>query len=1357
MPIKPRTFRRVVLLGSLGVIVLILAFGYFVVRPWQNQRQLEAMRTDGLASYDAGDLKQAERLLGRYKNNAENPDAEVFLKHARAREQIEVTDNGHIAVAIDSYREYLRRVPDDVEAKRDLLPLMNMWGMIVEAEALGRELIESHDVDSIEVLEELHFALVEQDEPAEVIDPVARAMFEHPDRSFNHTNLYLVFLRNQERSAEADEILDTRIAANPEGIDEQLLALQRHASRELIDDATALVELCTIVDLDPDTIAWGEGARSLSPSAAWFVNRLFNALKRPDLATTTQARAAQEHGDRANTVWAARRLYWAQRDDELNAISVMTDSGEPDPDLVGYQYLSAVRADDEERAAALEQVLREIQYDRRAPAWIAHIEGAAASEELDFLEARLQLQNSIEWHPYEPTFRVRVGQQHLDEGRFQEAIEEWVVASELVTDRVGAQFRFDVFSWNEPMIMVVNAYAGQDRLLEALTYIQELERIAPNEKRTFDVVLGAQTELARRGQLPRAMGLRFLEAWNQNKDGLDALGRAQFAPFSATILASINERELAREEIRLALQAAGDNGALVSELLEVDDVNQLGVASGLGLDLGSIGLSSPLGALRAASVAYEETGDIEVGIGIIREGLDSADEPDQSTWERVLIGFIDEFDPMRAEPMWMSMIESSPSDIEVLYFAIESNAMGDDLEKVDALIDRVIALTETEGKILPARLRLARANAMVANADARTKTNRGRALEIVRSVVTAEPNHTKARNMLGRLLALPPSPSVVANERYTPDYEGAIEQYQTLARQLSGRVAQDYLIESVDLAYRQLGDERLAESLLDEYVALFGDELRSLPAAAVRYDNIGLDSKASSIYERLIRVLDLPAAMLSLAELRLKQGEAAEARALLAQASEQPQLNAASLLNLAGLYVRTGNMPEGEQVASSGERYGLDPLESTLVYSQFAELYMTPEQEIAILEEAVARDETSLAAWKRLVRRLIELGQLDAAKSLYEQAISIVEEDTELARLGVLTGGAPQTAREMLELPGMQSSEILRQALERVEVYSTLPDETDVQVKLDALRTLIEDFVQIDVVQSYAVEQLVQLPLNAGIIAELADRALRNAPGNTTIMGIAGESHLRAGNPEAAIRVVDLWRTNSLETTIISNAIRARALIQMDDLQGAQRELEGFVDLAYQTPSDPISREVLDAFSYVRLSQGEDPSVTAQRLQPLLAANTEIRTQVWLGLAANVVKDPAVGAEWIRIAADYSDGEDGVYIANAWVTLAFTHEQWDQGYAREALALIGPMIDRGEEVLPHVYTIAARANLIRARSIDGDASKSALYSEVVDLMLAAGEAGPNNLMPLLDAARYAREGELYDRYLRAAAGDGNPE
>ncbi len=55
MALKPRTFRRVILLGSFVSIILILAFGYFVVRPWQSNRKIDSMLSKGIAALEEED------------------------------------------------------------------------------------------------------------------------------------------------------------------------------------------------------------------------------------------------------------------------------------------------------------------------------------------------------------------------------------------------------------------------------------------------------------------------------------------------------------------------------------------------------------------------------------------------------------------------------------------------------------------------------------------------------------------------------------------------------------------------------------------------------------------------------------------------------------------------------------------------------------------------------------------------------------------------------------------------------------------------------------------------------------------------------------------------------------------------------------------------------------------------------------------------------------------------------------------------------------------------------------------------------------------------------------------------------
>ncbi|MHA7813986.1 MAG: tetratricopeptide repeat protein [Phycisphaerales bacterium] len=1346
MAMKPRTFRRVVLLGSLGAIIFLVAFGYFVVRPWQNQRQLESTRRNGIAAYESGDYPTAVGQLGRYKRSSDNPEPEILLMHARASEKVEATDLGNYVVAIDSYRDYLRRVPGDVEAMKELLPLMNLRGLFVEAEGMARELIDTHQVDDISVLEELQISLVAQQANNEELEPVLRALFEHEDSGFNHANTYLGFLNSEGREAEADALLEQRIAEHPDRVDEQLLGFQRDVRKSQdqteFADTVVLSEICSIIGLDPDQRTWAEDAPAIRSDVAWYLNRVFNSLRRIDLATTVQLRSAQDNGDWRNTTWAARRLYWAGRDEELNAMAVQTEKGEPDADMLGYQYLSAVRAGEVQRADELEQRIRETVLDRRASAWGAYIDALRAIDEADAVKSRLALQDAIEWYMGEPTFRLTMGDLQLDQGRFNEAIENWVVSSEIVNGEMGSDYSFDTFGWPVPLIKVIEAYGSQDRLVETFDYIQELQRVAPTSSRAVYVALSALSQLARQDQLPQELGQGFVSRWNEFKGAVDAEDRAQVAPQVATILASMGQFDDARSEISLGLQAAQSNQRLLASIVEVDQRYQLGVAESLGIDTDSVIISSPVGALRAANRAYLTSGRLEDGLEILDRALANAPEDEQTSWARVRLTYLDEFAPEQAKEEWQLLMDSSPDNVELKQAAIESKAYMNDLAEIDRLIDQVVAMTETQGKAIPSRLRLARANAMVSGIGKRTRTNRESALGIVRSVVASEPSNTKARNALGRLLALPPSPGLDESERYTPDFEGAIEQYVTLSRQLSGREAQNYLLESVDLAFRN-EDETRALSLLDEYEARFADNLLAMTMAAERFENLGADDRAISIYRRVLSERGDTTSALALADLLLKQGQSTQAKSLVEQVEQVETLTDTQLLRLASVYVRLGEHEDGERLASSGERYGLEPLSSKLLHARFAGLYLGVEREVELLREATEIEPKSLNAWKRLVLRLIRSGREEHALSAYTTAIEYVSPDEELTRYGMMMRDAPQTAEEMLRLPGMQDNPRLEQVVRLVGRYTSLDEEASAEDRFSLLEQLISDFPEIEQAQIFGVERATALRLEPGRIAGLTFDALQNVPWNTRVMQVAGQMHLQANDASGALRVVSLWRANSLETSIIANAIRARALIISGELESAQSELEPFVDQALGSPTDPVSREVLDAYSYIRLSLEEDPSTNAARLSPLISGDRFIRNQTWLRLASSVVPDPDVGADWIETAESYAIEDDALALASAWITLAFTHERWDPEFAQSALEHLDPILDTNPG--PEPLLLAARAHLILARGADDQGAASQSYDTVVTLISDASAAAGGSVMLLLDAAQFATEGQLYER------------
>ena len=1342
MRMKPRTFRRVVLLGTLGGVAVLGLFGYFVVRPWQNHRQLEQMRISGVDAYEQGDYIEAVKQLGRYNKNTENADPELILKFARARLKFQANDGGHVYAAMQAYRDYLREVPDDREAKRELLPLFNRLGMFVEAQALAEELVADAEQPDIEVLRNLFDAMSQQLAREEKLRPVIEQIYAHPESTYSDADLYYRWLAGSGRADEIPALIEARAQQYPDRLDEQLLLFQNSQIAGLSNNEV-LSEISGMIGLDPQTGVWADDAPELSPGVAYGLSRLYNMLLRHDLSMEVQLRSAVENGDYPSVAWSARRLYWAGEDERLWSLDIKTENGEPDPDVVGYQYLAALRAEDEEREQKSIEQLDRVVLDRRGNAWREFIKGETALREDRLVDARIAFTAAHEIYRIEPMFHYRLGEVHQRHGRMNEAIEQWLLSNRVTNGDLGTGSRMEMMGWIDPLVRIIEAYTAQDRLVEATEYIDELERVGANSTRAAFVALQSRALLAQRGELPRDSALRFVENWERVRASLTPNERAIIAPMSATILAMMGERLAAGDELRAALPFAQENEKLMVELIDVDARYGLGIADAEGIGLDAITVSTPGSALRVALRVAERAGDTDAGLRVIRTAREQDNTGDGFSWDRVEAQYLDARADDRARAIWERMLEQRPDDIELLISAAESRAYASDLEAIDRLIARITELSSTAGKTPPNRLRLARARAMITGEGSRTRTNRDGALEVVRSVVTAEPTNIKARELLSNILSMRSDPGVAESERFDPDPAGAVEQYVALSRQLSNRGAQSYLLRAVEQAFK-LGEDDQARSLLREFVTRFDGDWASLLQAAERYENLGDLEDAARTYERILGNTQSVRAAISLAELRFKQGRTDEGRQLIQQIADQDGLTPGQVLQLASLQFRYGNKAEAERLANDGERYGLTPAQARLLYARYASLHATDDELLAALRESVTLDPALAQSWKMLIQKLIELQRFEDAQRTLAEALETIENDAEMSRLAVLVSGSPQDYQQLLTLPGIENNPRLRQAVELVTAYEELDDQTSLDDRVQRLVDLVDRFQEIAAVQTYAVRQINALPVNPAIKAVLAEKALRNTPGNDEMMRIAGESYLRANGPEQALRVIELWRANALQDTLLSDAIAARAHLQLQQYDEAVQLTQPHLETAYSSVSIPVYREVIDANTIAKLRTGADPETTVERIRPLLGEDRDLRSRVWLGLASGVVEDHQIGAAWIRDAEEVSDDDDRLALGGAWVALAFAHGQWNPEYAQRAMSYLEPLSE-ADSPDPRVLMLLARANVILARADSDPGMNSDHYARAVSLMRRVSEQDPSNLVPLLDGAQYASEGGLHEQ------------
>ncbi len=1344
MALKPRTFRRVILIGSLVSVVLILAFGYFVVRPWQRQRTVDSMLVEGMAAAKEGDHVNATILIGRYISRTDDPAPEVLLAFSRSRVKYQASDFGHIRVAIRSYRSYLAQVPDDVEVAKELLPLFNTARMFLEAKELAQTLRTEHHDTSIEVIREELDALAGLDEDGPLVEELLTMSVEHPDAQFRDLFRYFGWLVNADRRDEAEAFVQARLASDPEGVDTRLVALWMRISGgdelnvELVD--SYIRELCALLGLDLQTRQWAAEPVFLTPEMTIFVDKLFNSFRRPDLSLAVRLASARVIGDTDSMMWAARRLYWQGELEKLAQLETHNGSGDPVPDVLGYQVLGVRQMGDEASESALRSELDAIELDFRAQAWVELLEGLDLLEEDQTVPARAKVKKALGAYPVEPTFYLISGDIFARHGRLEQAKAQWVQAQAIVSELAGQ------IGWLDPSIRIINAFAQAGRLSEVLDEVNRLVEIAPENPVSTMIWLRSYASLARNNELDRAITQNILLRFEGVGSSLSAEQLAVISPQIATLYASIGQSEQARSVLTSAISASPGEQVLL-DILEVDQRYELGIAQSAGIDAEALVLSSPGRALNHALTIFAQTQQIEDGMAIIEEGARLAGEEDAYPWDLARARYLDAVETPgakdgQAAQAWMALRAAHPDDIDLLYQIVESNAIGRDLGLVNELIDEIVEKTSTAGQTLPSRLRLARASAiMSSNGDgqAPVRSMRDQALEIVRSVVASEPQNIKARNMLGRLLSMRPSPALSNPEDiFEPDIEGAIEQYVTISRQLRGRAAQQYLFEAIDLSFEH-DDEDKARQYLIEFDSRFPNDFEVLPHVARRLENIGEFESAAEIYTRVYQNADTAQAKmdagLALVNVYSAQDERRLVFALLEDLRSMSEIEPDQLVELASLHARNGYKPEGDLLAKSGEDYGLDPIESKMVYAKYAGSFISGEAFESALKEVVELDPTNEEAWTLLIQRFVREQRFDEAQEAVASAIAQMPESKGLRALSVLAQGELESASVLFETGAIEPNAFVREAVERVDEYMASKGQVTLDEQVAMLTSMLDRFVDFAPVQRFALSELNATGVNPALIAEHADRAARQMPADSLIMRIAGNAYLRASNPTEALRIARLWRANISGSPLEPDLLIAQAMLQMENYEEASKAAGPYVLGAIERPDERLNAAILHAYSHAQLMQGEEPQVTAGRLEPLLEGDHALVRQIWLSLAMGSVPTHQEAARWIEVFASHATPEDTLVMANTWLGVIERFDEPLPDYAQRGIDLLEPVVQAGAENPAYMGTLG-RLYLELSKVTEDQARRKALLKQAAAMMAQADQVDPRNPVFLAQSALF---------------------
>lgn len=1352
MSLKPRTFRRVVLLGSLVGLLFLGGFGYFVFRPWQNQRQLNSMLDDGMNAYESGNYVTAHTLIGRYLGRTDNPDPEIVLAYARARLKVQASDGGHIRVAILSFRRYLDAVPSDVEVARELLPIFNVAGMWIEAKALAQRLRTTYNDDSIGVLRELRRAMSQLQENPQETDEIYQLCIAHPDAQFQDYFQYTDRLDKQGRSDEAQSLIADALEKNPNDpelltcsvfldfLDVQRLSASGDIERRL---GELSIELAHALGLEPQTGEWVESPDFLSDQLSMASSRLFNEMGRPDLSLAVRVKSALTIRDTDSLIWAARRLYWADDVSTLDQLEFLNNDGDEISDVLGYQALAHRDDEDTEVFKSKSTALSALKLDFQARTWIGLLDAMKLIDDAKPVDARAALTKAITLNPNEPTFHLVMGDIHASLGLIKPAMEEWEQSFKFAN----ADGRIP---WTTPLIRIVDAYSKANRLSEVSDVLELIARVAPNDPIIQAVRPNSISQLAVRGELNAQSTQEILNNYENQSSSFTQERLSSVAPIIANLYAINDQPDQARAVLKAALNTS-PSPQLLLEMMQVDHAYNLGLAKSEGINTRELVRATPQAALAFAVVANSRDQQFEEALEVLDEGVANASESEKYDWKLARAKYLDVFlDPKedpRSRQAWDELRRLYPNTIELLYLVAESKAFRSDLAAVNAVIAQFVENTSTAGQTLPSRLRIAQASSIIAQGV--TKTNRQQAVEIARSVVASEQKNIAARKLLADLLSLSPPPGLDEEQTFSRDIPGAVSQYVSIARQINGKASQGYLLKAAQLSI-EIKDRINAKSYLTEAAALYPNDFNFLPQVAWELSQINEHRQAFEIYSKLKRISPDPKAQidasLEMVHFYLLQGQLTQTHSLLNELAQEESLSFKQLYQLVSACERAGFAPNGftsvDELARSGEQFLLNPIDAKMVYAQYTNQFISKEVGEAAFIEVLALDPTQEEVWKILIYQVFDQGRTEEAKELSAQARVHLPQSKLIQNISDFVAGNINSASEFIAQGAGKNDDDAVDAARRVDEYmqlkASIPDGVQTQASANILLDLLKDYPENLPVQRFALEELAFNGVDPRLLVSFAEAAVKKYPSDLKLLKIAAIIYLTSQNFEMALDAGQTWKSLIGSDPSESSLFVAKALIQLGRFSQAAQELEPYYAEALNASENMMNLDVLFFSAYAQLRSGVPSAQVSARLEPLLSSNELVRTSVWMNLAVEGVLTIEQGAEWLDLVSNYITEQERESLARAWVQLMEQRGVWVSQYAQRSIDLLSPIVSQDPQN-PDSLGLLSQAYAAKARSQTDEQSRVRELATAIELMERANGINPKNFAYLLHAAHYASE------------------
>lgn len=1324
MSLKPKTVRRLLLVGTAAVVLIASAFALFVVRHWRAERFTQQHREKGLAAVQREDWVTALSECGNYLNRTRGKqrDPDMLLAYANARLNIQEPSGKHILDALPFFRQYLEAKPDDRATALRLLKLYMDAGYFPEARDAAARLrptdLRDATKDHIEVLEIEVMALLGAKDTSDRMTQLLARLQQLEPLSVP-AGLVRIDMMNQSGSTTAArEYADKLLADHPGAPPALLLAGLARRARPTVEGLLEAAKLLAqAAGLDPT----GKRLRPPEYTDIQFARRLVAAMDSVgagDLSLEVLRHGAEHFKEMDFRRLFLRRLWQEGRVAELEAASndLAVDDPRTDSELLGLRGMALMASGKREPALKIAGILAARKGDFRAASWAVVLPLSDPASAVKAGEAAETLKKAAKDNPFEPLIPMLRGEALASIGLKEEARASWEDAANVPS----------AAGWVVPRMRIAESLLADDRPVEAAEMATAALFMAPN--RLAVNVLWLQAQAARLLKAPvggfppdevfKRLNIVEPEIPKDNTDPGFVAMRQGLVPVRVLLLARTGKPDEAKS---LALAALDADPPLSEDAMR---------------RLAGISRSERLGfedlAIQKAEAAHGRTANLEytrasqlADQGRPEEGLTQlrgavASKPNDSGLRLAEARYLERIGHPEALAAWRAAVDAFASDLFVQRSALESVAATEDRSLIERAIANYQKAQGTGQPVDDATVRLARSRVLIRGTP--TKADRDRAIATLSALVSEQPNLVEPKLTLASALALN-----LPGRDIKPDYPRALTQLAdalnleprapailieiariqqasgnfAAARDALNRVASD---STQDLRSRQIAAEMLlaqrdpmpvAVPALEDIAQRMGDRAPGslLVVLGEAYHQLRQDDKAEVIFARLLDLAADPESVYRTASFFQSRSDDARAKAALAR--------------IDSLKLRPG---------------GKDVL-----LGRLAEDRGDTKEALARYNAATAAAPDDPAAWRQLAAFLLKQGDAQAALAAAEKGLAKAPGDPPLTvvreQAKVLAAGDTPSDLGPL-ISALQSGPMFAQSAEIIAAVRDAEAAGDLD-NAAGLSRLADRFPNSIELQMVVAQRLVLFdPVRA---STLANRAMNAAPSNPAPARLAAQIALGLGRWNDMLTASLAWRERDTTRGVEPDLAIAEAQL---NLKQHERGLEALRPrlATIAKPLDDNALRILNLTARLLVASGRERDARAL-LTPHLADSSPMRVSVWLPIAVRDLPSFDLCAAWLTqlraaIPADATDEQ--ITLSTAYTVLASRFKDQQDSMLAEAKGILARLTQPGSPpspaahealgVLLHRQNDLAGAEAAYRKAIDLDPKRATSLNNLADIL-----------------------------------------